>query len=290
MITSGIRKLLFAGLLVAAVLLLTFGVVNQRAQPAQPGTVFSLQAPPFVNVARAEGAGPTTFDLSVCLETSDLGTCLDQEAGISAYYKSPDAITLSQVRPIFRTIELETPDFIIGSVPVPNHVEHFDAHVYVHRTGWILAYYLRADPVSKIIDVKASTVNTTKLKSVVSGVAGLAGAPFTDVTYYDFRYPNATNMLLVAEDFLNGNEFTIQLPSSFGYLERGWSLSPGVSYYNHYIVDDQTDPNMIYNGDNVAYGTLTASQLLPDVTHTIQVTAIYYGNTYGVLVIVYRVP
>lgn len=119
---------------------------DQATNVAAGQVALALQAPPFVNVAHAAAASQGTFDL---------GAYLDQEAGISAYYKSPDAITLSQVRGQFRTIEMETPDFIIGSVAVPNYEEHFDVHVYVHNNGWILAYYLRADPVNKIIDVKA---------------------------------------------------------------------------------------------------------------------------------------
>ncbi len=258
------------------------------ATPNQPTSVstgqmaLALQAPPFVNVVYASEASQTAFDL---------GAYLDQEAGISAYYKSPDAITLNQVRSQFRTIETETADYIIGSVAVPNYLEHFDVHVYVHKTGWILAYYLRADPVSKIIDVKAHAINTTNLRTAVATIASAAGAPFTDVTYYDFRYPNATNMVLIAEDVYNGNSFTISLPSAYGYFERGWAVRDG--YEADFWFDDVYRPNMVWCGDGsntVCYGTLTASQVLPDVTHT---AAVYWGtgeDAYGVLIIVYRVP
>lgn len=247
------------------------------AAPAQPvtgaGQTLQLVAPPFVRTASAQ-ENPTAFDL---------GAYLDQEAGISAYFKSPDAITLSQVRGQFRTIETETADYIIGSVALLNYEEYFDVHVYVHKTGWILAYYLRPDPVSKIVDVNAQTIATTKLKSVVSAVAGAAGAPFTDVTYYDFRYPNATNILFVGEGVSNGDEFTIQLPSAYGYFERSWALVlfGGGSYF---LVDGVNAPNQFYATSTNAYGTLTASQLLADTPHSIR------ANGYGVLVIVYRVP
>ena len=270
--TRNIVRPLFASLMIVGILLVV-GLVRQPSRASRGRNVLNLQAPSFVDVANAE-TNPAELDI---------GGLLDQEAGISAYYKSPDAITLSQVRGQFRTIEAETADYIIGSVAVPNYAEHFDAHVYVHTNGWILAYYPRADPVSKIIDIKALTVNTTKLKNVVSAVASTAGAPFTDVTYYDFRYPNATNMLFVAEDGSNGDDFTIQLPSTFGYFERGWAVL--ISAYGWYFqVNGQNLPNVIYNSDSAAYGTLTASQLLPDLTHTIKATP------YGVLVIVYRVP
>ncbi len=241
------------------------------------GQTLRLIAPPFVGTAHAQ-ENPTAFDL---------GAYLDQEAGISAYYKSPDAITLSQVRGQFRTIETETADYIIGSVAVTGHTENFDAHVYVHVTGWIMAYYLRVDPVSKIIDVQAQTISTTKLRTVVATVASAAGAPFTDVAYYDFRYPNATNMLLVAEDETNGTSFTITVPATFGYYERGWAIYDGYSD-NVFWFDGVYGPGGVWYGYNMWYGTLTASQVLPDVTHTFQID--YDDNAYGVLVLVYRVP
>jgi hypothetical protein len=269
------RNLISRLLVVIVTLMLLFGLGFTPTQDSlrQSGNALRLEAPAFIHTAYAQGQ-PTAFDL---------GAYLDQEAGISAYYKSPDAITLSQVRSQFRTIETETADYIIGSVAVPNHPDNFDAHVYVHKTGWILAYYLRPDPVSKIIDVYNSTINTTKLKTVVSAVAGAAGAPFTDVTYYDFRYPNATNMLFVAENISNGNQFTIQLPSTYGYFDRGWALNNFGGGSAIFRVDGVDIPN-IWNGANMWYGTITSAQLLPDTPHTVTV------DDYGVIVIVYRVP
>ena len=270
--TQSFRKLSFIGA-VTIVLLVTFGLVYKPGTSATSNPVINLQRPSFVGIANAGVGLPSP---------AGIGEQLDAEAGISAYYKAPDAITLSQVRGQFRTIETETTDYIIGSVAVPNHPEHFDVHVYVNKNGWILAYYLRSDPVSKIADTYAATINTTKLKTVVSAIASAAGAPFSDVTYYDFRYPNATNILLVAEDYANGNDFTIQLPSSYGYFERSWALRnySGDAYFQL----DGSNLSAVYGDAYMLYGTITASQLLPDTTHRIIV------DDYGILVIVYRVP
>ena len=181
------RTLCFAALFLAA-LILSFSFVNGSTGPTNEDNTFRLQAPPFVSAAGL----PSRL-------AQGIGTLLDDEAGISAWYQSPDAINLSQVRGQFRTIETETSDYIIGSVPVPDYYEVADAHVYVHRDGWILAYYARTDPISKIVDAEHYTITTTKLKSVVAAVASAAGAPFTDVTYYDFRYPNASHLMLILE-------------------------------------------------------------------------------------------
>ena len=262
-----IYRILIAILIVGA--LYAGSTIGQHLHIPTSGKTTALQAPTFLQKAHAVGE-------------ADVLARIDAEAGISAYYKTPDAITISQVRSTFRTIETETADYIIGSVAVPNYVEHFDVHVYAHKSGWILAYYMRGDPVSKIVDAKATTLNTTKLKTVVAAVASAAGAPFSDVTYYDFRYPNATHMLMVAEDFANGNAFTIQLPSSYGYFAREWALM-NFNGERYFTVDGiRQDP--VWGAADHYYGTLTASQLLPDVPHTITV------DDWGVLVLVYRLP
>ena len=69
---------------------------NQATNVAAGKVAVALQAPLFVNIARAAQANPAAFDLSAYL---------DQEAGISAYFHSPDAINLNLVRGQFRTIE-----------------------------------------------------------------------------------------------------------------------------------------------------------------------------------------
>jgi hypothetical protein len=260
--------------LLLLVLFLVITTIAYRPGRASNQHEVSLSRPSFLDVAEAAempGGGP-------------IGEMLDEEAGISAWYEAPGTIDLDQVDDVFTTIELQTSSYIIGSVDVPNYPEAYDVHVYVHVDGWILVYYLQDDPVSKIIDAQAQTIDTTLLKSVASIVAGAAGQPLTDVTYYDFRYPNATDLLLVAENLLDnsGNDFTIEIPSSFAYFERSFALWDHTEI--EYFRVDGTDMPRIYWDGETAYGTITAAQLSPDTSHDIQV------DDYGVLVIVYRVP
>jgi hypothetical protein len=211
---------------------------------------------------------------------------LSDEAGISAYMQASNPIDLSQVEAEFRTIETQTTEYIIGSVAVPNHPEHFDVHVYVHTSGWILAFYMEDEATRKIVDVRASTISSTKLETIVSIIAGAAGEAVVDLKYYDFRYPNATNLLLVAEDNNNGRSFSIEIPSEYAYYERSWAC-----------FDDDGTPNFTVDGGSVdtawsgwdmAYGTIQASQLLADTPHSIVIDDGSYS--YGVLVLSYRIP
>ena len=88
--TRSMRKHLLAGV-VAVVLLLTFGLVNKPSAPANGNNIFSLRAPPFVSVARAEADSTASL--------------IEDEAGISAYFQASTSINLGDVRDVFRTIE-----------------------------------------------------------------------------------------------------------------------------------------------------------------------------------------
>jgi len=262
--------------LVVLSLLLALVVLSLAPQPAAPasgGNAITLKAPSFVRVANAQEAP----------QAAPMGFPQD-EAGISAYFKSASPITLADVRSVYRVIEVETADYIIGSVPVPDYAEIYDVHLYVHRDGWFLAYYLSKDPASKIFDWSQYTRASipTRLERVLAIAANTGGIAFPGSTYYDFRYPNATHLMMIAEDTSDGNQFEIRLPGSYSYYERSWSTYYTGGYCSTWFVLDGT--NIGENG--TAYGNLTAAQLLPETTHTVQISC----NGYGGLVLVYRVP
>jgi hypothetical protein len=265
-------------LLIGVVAVVIVAVLFSGGNPAAPEATLALQAPPFAHAAPAEstGAAPEVVAL------------LNEEAGISAYMQTSAAIDLNQVRGEFRTIETETVDYIIGSVAVPDHPEHFDAHVYVHTDGWILAYYMEDEATSKMVDVKAHTINSTKLETVVSIIAGALGEVVTDLKYYDFRYPNATNILMVAEDYDNGADFTIELPPDYAYSERSWAVFDRNTDFEFFIDGIQASRDWWDYSEDMAYGSITSSELLVGEPHTILVDD--YSANYGVLVITYRVP
>lgn len=255
-------------------ILLVAAVAFTGRNSANAEQTLTLQAPAFVQASADEST------------ISNIGTYLSNEAGISAYIQTANPINLNQVRGEFRTIETETANYIIGSVAVPDHPEHFDVHVYVHSDGWILAYYMKDEATSKIVDVKAHTISSTKLDTIVSVIAGAAGEAVTNLKYYDFRYPNATNILMVAEDNSDGRDFSIELPSDYAYYERAWAG-----------FDNDGDPDFLVDGSylsgvwtgwNMEYGIIPASQLLVGTSHNILIDDGSYA--YGVLVITYRVP
>jgi hypothetical protein len=278
------RPLLVAGGVV--VLLAAFGLLSKPNSPARTENILSLQVPPFVGVVRAETLSATSV--------------ITEEAGMSAYFQASTGINLNDVRDVFRTIETETADYIIGSVPVTNYDESQDVHVYVHTDGWILTYYLAEDPVGKIFDWRAyhdggRTSISTKLENTIAVVASAAGVPFSSATYYDFRYPNASHLMLIVEWIYDygTDSFQVELPGSFAYYERSWSLGT-VNGAGCYKLDGATIQGHIDSPWQISEGTLTAVQMSPDQFHTVEVDTCYSSHCgrdcYGGLALVYRVP
>jgi len=279
--------LLFVSLLLVATWLI-FPVAEKNLAIDGSEKPIELIRPSFLDVASASADE---------IQTLDLGTLLDNEAGIAAYYLAPQTINLSQIRPLFKTIEMETDTFIIGSIAIPNYnYDNYDAHVYVNANGWILAYYLQGEPVSKIVDLYNLSIENTTLRTVISLVAGTAGAPFTGVTYYHFGYPNATNILFVYEDgYQGGNEFSINMPSGYGYFERSWASRTGTgascgsgSYYfriNGVGIPYMFCATVLPSGDRrLYYGVIQTSDMLPGITHNVTV------SHRSVLAVLYSVP
>jgi hypothetical protein len=273
--------------LILAVTSLTFFSSNQILEVETGSVQIALKAPTFVESARA--ASPDS-----------IASVLDSEAGISAYFQAPIIINLDNVRGLFHTIEIETSDYILGSIPIPDNREEYDAHVYIHKSGWIMAYYLRDEPAVKIFDWQtyAGTMNPTRLQSVLNEVSTGLGLPDPILTYYDFRYPNATNLLLVVEDGPGESieSFDI-LDTNFTYFEKSWGIGGalgdcwGCTGWANYKLDGVEIHRV--NGDNVQkfdIGFFEPTELTPINPHTITIYMASVAPNYalrGALAIVY---
>ena len=289
---------------VSAVLTALVLVVSGVAMFGYSGTneegkgLISLVAPPFIGAAGASpaggggGAAPragTTF--------------LEEEAGISAYTNVGETIDLKKAKTAFRTIEYETDEYIIGSVPLPDYPETEDVHAYVHKDGWIVVYYLKEEPASKILDWEDydtdEKITGTKLEDGINAVCAAAQVPSKDIKYYDFRYPNANRLMIVADaQWSEGTDtFNIKIPSDFKVYERS---------YSHYAYDSYGS-NMKIDGDVIStigrcddysvtnYGELTWDQLSPDVFHNVSLWhdeyvgyGRYQGEAFCAIVLIYQ--
>ena len=166
------------------------------------------------------------------------------EAGISAYVHAKSSIDPDDVKPIFATIERETDDYIIGTVARDLHAEEEYPHVYVSTDGWVVAYYPNDRPSSWILpwaDYSGGDISSTTLSKVLGTVCTQIGGTTTGLKYYDFRYEDASKMMLIVESVEDGeNFFKVTVPMSFATYAVDWS---------HYNIDLDSS----YHDDSYAY-------------------------------------
>ena len=86
------------------------------------------------------------------LGATTVPTFLEEEAGMSMYVNIGKPIDLSKAKAVYKIIEKETTDYVVGSLSLPGLPQTDDVHCFVHKDGWIVVYYLKGEPISKIID------------------------------------------------------------------------------------------------------------------------------------------
>jgi len=214
-------------------------------------------------------------------------TFLDEEAGIAAYTNLGTVIDLSVARTGFKTIEQETADYIVGSVALPDLPETEDVHCFVHSDGWIVTYYLAAEPASKVIGWVYSLPGNlvTKLEIGIDEMCNTLATVAGDVSYYHFHYPLANRLIVITDcaTSTDPDSFNLRIPSDFTIYERSWSHHAVIncgsytedSYFklNGDEIDHLTDPGGTHQG------TLTFGQLGPDIFHTATVDTDYFYSS-----------
>lgn len=177
-------------------------------------------------------------------------------------------------------------------MPIPGLPETEDAHVYVNKSGWILAYYLKGVPVSKIVQwsgYSGGTITTTTLADAISNVATSAGVSYssTPVKYYDFKYPGANKLMIIADwqETSSGDSYDFNVPGTFVLNENSYSLRSSYSAWHKIDGNDIAIPAWSYILPNVyvryGYYSLILSQ---DVFHTISYDVVTPGGHSTVLV------
>jgi hypothetical protein len=285
-----VRRTLLLFLSGLTCLALLFGVGGGHlTRSAGPDNAYALKAPSFLGVAYAQGAAPEAAPASI----------FDGEAGIAAYFQSPSAINLATVKPLYRTIETQTAQYIIGSMAVPEYPESEDVHLYIHTNGWVMAYYLKADPVGKIFDWRSYTGGTTiptKIERILGLVVAQIGIVQQPMTFYHFQYPNATHMMLIADQAVDSTDsFDVNLTSSFAFSERSWAMGTHQVAATYNLDGNQIKQLPAPGSGNwaTAQGLLSPTQLTLDVFHVIGIAP---ADTWAIdtadagLALIYRVP
>lgn len=263
-----------AGLLLALAAVGWVGSHDHNAHPVNPGGVFNLVAPPFVSTAYAADETPPGI----------LTDFPDDEVGIAAYFNAGQTIDLDDVVGLYRVIETQTADYILGSVPVSGYNEQHDVHLYVHTSGWVMVYLRDTVVVARIFDWVAynyGAVIPTKFDSVGTDVATTIGIAPPTLTYYHFSYPNANRLMLVADgDTGCCDDFQIELPGTFTYFHRSASTWDAEMRLNGVTI--------IGDNGSFAQTAIDPADMPPDVLHSFYL--VEGGETEGGVALVYLEP
>jgi len=220
---------------------------------------------------------------------------LQQEAGIAAYVNVGQAIDLDQVKSAFKTVETVSDQYIIGEVALPELPEEAHPHVYVNKDGWIVAYYTKDEPASKImqwIGYRGGIINTTTLEDAIRKIHDSIQLPYpAEVKYYSFKHPGANRIMLITETltYEGTDSFYLTIPAGAQLYEASWTLYQTGDERGSIGLDDVWLGEI--RGSGILYGDLTI-RMKKDFRHTVKVKqSCYYGcSLTGVaIVLIYQV-
>ena len=215
------------------------------------------------------------------------------EAGIAAYVKVNESIDLVYMLDIYPDGHLEALNvtYLIGTI---QNADGVWTHLYVGRDGWVIPYYLKTEPASYIVRWNKSSpyyptpenvtaMNT--LEEIISRVCAHIGINYEtikpEIKYYDFEYPNATNMTAIVDIAQGVGSDTFELwipPESFVDVnESSWSHY--TDRYSCLYLDGTVIDYNIQGVETIKYGYSSVSS---NYFHQILVTNIYGGQSSGV--------
>jgi hypothetical protein len=227
---------------------------------------------------------------------------LEDEAGISAYGQV-SSTNLDLAENAFKNVEKKTAEYIIGSVALTDYGETHDVHVYVDISGWIIAYYRNTEKASKIIDwvdyYGNPEITSTKLSDAIDIVTLEMLVLPPDIKYFDFRYPDATKMMIVTDEefvHLATETFRIKVPGDYSTYNRTWShaiYDQGTSSTSGNIQIDGVELHSGSSGEGwqIWEGDITPTQLFPNVFH--EISLYHYGGndaSYVGIMLIYTEP
>lgn len=170
------------------------------------------------------------------------------EAGISAYVNMSQSIDFTKVADLFVLQNVTVGDtYIIGQI------QGYKAKVYVGADGWVIAYLPNGTLASSLFDWTRFLTNpnannvTNTLEDSIRMVSEAIGTNFSiikpKIQYYNFRYPNATNMTMILETKygIGTNEFNVLVPSNSTVYESSYNFYSAPGYYDDLIIDRITN-------------------------------------------------
>lgn len=187
------------------------------------GGELTLAAPAFFTSVNA--APVQEDDFSVVLE----------EAGVTAYTKLDQELDLDYLAARLKSVQQKSSRYVAGIMPAPGYEdlseleESGEVQVFLHQDGWIVVYLSRWQPASALLDwvnYDEKRLDGTLIESAVRSLVDDIGVTDYTVSYFDFRNPDATSLILAA-DRADGttlsDSFQVTIPRGLKVYEASWA-------------------------------------------------------------------
>ena len=209
---------------------------------------------PTGNSPLKEGRG--AFSLTRPAFAQETATFPADEAGISAYVNVGQSIDLRRAKSTLRGIEAEGDNYVIGIMELTGLPEEEFPHIYISQDGWILAYYSKFAPASRIMQwygYEGGPITTTTLQDAISKICTTMRLDYSKVRanmgYYHFKYPDATKLVLAVDTQADNGLDTLNylIPYNITLYEGSGSLNGcGDAYLDPAQIHIDRDLNVFY--------------------------------------------
>jgi len=156
--------------------------------------------------------------------------------------------------------------------------------VWIHKDGWIVVYYLKDEPTSKLMHWHGfqrdqGTITSTTLREALFSIARQLGVDMAKVDagmrYYHWQYPDAGRLLIVL-DTGGSDSFRYTIPSAITVYEA--SASHYAAGVGAWTIEDYSatsiDGEQFLRGGRGTYilcKELAEKYLTPEMAHTVSI-------------------
>ncbi len=217
--------------------------------------------------------------------------------GLMAYVETGEYIDLDKARTLFKYIEVDDPNQIIGTLTYYTSGSNTeDITMLISDNGFIAVGYPYTDPAGKIISWGSDKIIYNNFLSAMENVKQRLGIniDMNDIKFYHDAYPDANRILYatqsIGESFIQSYSYgslQFNIPSDATIYEVSYSLYLNDPYNNGVTVAIDQDP-MVSTMNNGAFYGFYNGYISNDVNHLLGIMSGMYAQAAVTMVIVYK--
>lgn len=207
-------------------------------------------------------------------------TFLDDEAGIAAYFHFDGPVNLESNLLVnqFRLITTNNGNYLLGMVPSPGweNYPQMDLRIFVHNSGWAMAFYSNNMPSALITPRNTGGIYT--LEVVLNNIAAAIELEPPTISFHDFRYPDAEKMMYLEMASTGQVDRTaeVRLPLGNMYHHRAYyHISEGL-FGTSWLFLDNVQISYLHDGLRTEY--IPPAKMVPGALHLLRMKTSWGGG------------